>query len=146
MVEQAYSISRETSVSFSGPWILGVLAVISDDPEVREHALREGETLLQQECVSHNYLRFYRDAMHACLQSGEWSETERYASALEEYTRAEPLPWSDYHIARGRALAAHGRGERGDASARELERLRAEAGRIGLRSALPALDSALSAG
>ena len=33
---------------------------------------------------------------------------ERYAAALEEYTRSEPLPWADFFVARGRALPLAG--------------------------------------
>ena len=69
---------------------------------------------------------------------------DRYAAALEDYTRAEPLPLSDFFIARGRALAAFGRGRRDAALAAELERLRHDADRVGLRIALPALETALT--
>ena len=44
------------------------------------------------------------------LATEDWCAAERYAAALEDYTRAEPLAWSDFVIARGRALAAWGRG------------------------------------
>ena len=62
---------------------------------------------------------------------------------LEEFTRPEPLPWCDFFIARGRALAAWGRGQRDDEILAELHHLRAEAERIGLTTALPALDETL---
>jgi hypothetical protein len=64
---------------------------------------------------------------------------------LEAYTSAEPLPWSDLIIARGRALAAHGRGKRDDAIAAELRRLRDELDRVDLKVLVPALDAALGA-
>jgi hypothetical protein len=62
--------------------------------------------------------------------------------ALEDYTRAEPLPWCDFFIARGRVLAAFGQGQRDGEVLAELRRLRAEAERIGLTTALPALRTA----
>lgn len=83
--------------------------------------------------------------MDACLEPGEWDEVERYATALEDYTRPEPLPWSDFFIARGRVLAAYGRGKRDDATMAEITRLRDEAKRVGFSLALPALDEALAA-
>ena len=46
-----------------------------------------------------------------------------FDSALEDYTRPEPLPWSDFYISRGRALAAHGRGERGEELREQLREL-----------------------
>jgi hypothetical protein len=54
------------------------------------------------------------------------------------------LPWSDFFFARGRALAAFGRGDRGDITMHELQRLRDEAERVGLEVAIPALEEALS--
>ncbi len=82
--------------------------------------------------------------MDACARAGDWSEVSRYADALEEYTRQEPLPLSDFFIARGRALAAFGRGRRDQEVAHKLQQLRHDAKRIGLKSALPVLDEALA--
>ena len=108
-----------------------------------KRALTEGEALLATGCVSHNYLLFYPDAMEASLIAGDWDGVERYAAALEAYTRPEPLSWANLRSARGRALARYGRGERGDPRLRELRRLREEADRVGWKSALPALERAL---
>ena len=74
----------------------------------------------------------------------EWDEVDRYAQALEDYTRPEPLPRSDFFIARGRALAAHGRGNRDHAIMAELQHLHDEAESIGLKFVLPALETALA--
>jgi len=82
--------------------------------------------------------------METCLQMGEWNEADRYAQAAEDYTSAEPLPYIDFLIARGRALADFGRGNRDDATTQELQRLRDEAERVGLKVAIPALEEALS--
>jgi hypothetical protein len=83
--------------------------------------------------------------MEARLKPGDWHEVERYAAALEDFTRPEPLPWSDFFIARARVLAAYGRGKRDDATMQELTRLRDEAVRVGFIKALPALEKALVA-
>ncbi len=63
---------------------------------------------------------------------------------MEAFTRNEPLPRTDFFIARGRALAAFGRGSRDDKTMQELKRLRDEAGRVGLKLAIPALETALA--
>ncbi|MFQ5971250.1 MAG: adenylate/guanylate cyclase domain-containing protein, partial [Alphaproteobacteria bacterium] len=144
LIEQAYDVCRETGVTYAGPWALGALFLVSDDPRVRELAAKEAERILsEKECVSHNYLSFYIDAMEASFEGGDWAGVERYAAALENYTHEEPLPCCDFYIARGRALAAYGSGRRDEATARELRRLRDEAERVGFRFALPALDKAL---
>lgn len=142
--EEAVKISRETEPAFLGPFALGALALASDDPIVRQAALVESEALLRAGAVSHNHLLFRRDAVDACLGAGDWEGAERSAAALEEFTRSEPLPFSDFYIARARALAAHG-AQRSNAASRaaELERLREEGERLGLRVALPEIVKAI---
>jgi tetratricopeptide (TPR) repeat protein len=148
-LEEAARVSRETGITFLGAWVQGVLALAATDPAVRAEALGEGEEILRQDCVGHNYFWFYRDAMEASLEDADWDGVRRYAAALETYTKPEPLPWCDFFIARGRVLAAFGDGESngagGEATVAELRRLRDEAVRVGLKSAMTALDAALGA-
>ncbi len=145
LLREAVTISRETGVTYCGPNLLGMLALTTEDPDERKRAIEEGETILRSGAVAHNYFWFYRDVMEAALNLGNWNAAETYAQALEDFTRAEPLPWTDFFIARGRALAAFGRGRRDAATMDELRRLRDEAERIGLTTALPALEKALKA-
>jgi hypothetical protein len=106
--------------------------------------LAEGEALLEAGAVSHNHLLFPRDAIEAYLEAGDWEGVERSAAGLAQYTRSEPLPFSDFYVARARALAALG-GQRPNAEslAAELERLREEGERLGLRVALPEIVNAI---
>src|SRR5690606_33604837 len=76
---------------------------------------------------------FYQAAIDAALGARDLAAAERYAAALEEYTRPEPLPWADFIVARGRALAAGGRGERDGKADERLLALRALTERIGLK-------------
>jgi class 3 adenylate cyclase/tetratricopeptide (TPR) repeat protein len=142
--EAAVQISRETGAAFLGPFALGALALASDDPDVRRTALQEGEALLQAGAVSHNHFLFRRDAIEAFLEAGDWQGAERSAAGLAHYTRSEPLPFAEFYIRRGRALAARGCG-RSDTVvlATELDRLREEGERLGLWVALPAIETAL---
>jgi tetratricopeptide (TPR) repeat protein len=144
MLERALEISRNTGIGFTGPRALSGIALFTEDPDRRRSALEEGEAILRSGAVSHNHFWFNRDAIEACLNIGDWEGAERYAAALEDYTRPEPLPWCEFFIARGRALAAWGRGRRDAGTLAELRRLRTEAERIGFRTALPALEAALS--
>ena len=136
---ETLDLFRKSEVRTWEPMVLGVLAQATDDPDEHHSALAEGESILGISSGEACFY-FYRDAMEACLQSQEWDEVNRYAKALEEYTSAEPLPLTDFFIARGRALARYGRGERGDETMDELERLRDEAERVGIKIALPALE------
>ena len=145
LLREAIAISRETGITYCGPRSLSLLAVTTDDPNERDMAIREGLAVLQSGAVAHNYFWFYRDTMEVALKLGHWREVESYAQALEDFTRPEPLPWTDYFIARARALAAWGRGPRNQEILGELRRVRDEGERIGLTTALPPLDAALGA-
>jgi tetratricopeptide (TPR) repeat protein len=145
LLRNAMKISRDIGVGFGGARVLGTLAMTTHDPEERKQALKGGEEILRSGAVSHNHFLFYRDAIEASLSAGDWVSVERYATALEDYTRSEPLPWTDFFIARGRALAAFGRGGRDEATTVKLERLRDETERLGLKSGLPAIEKALVA-
>ena len=143
-VNEALAIARETGMAFIGPMILGILALAANDPQVRSDALAEGEALLAAGSVSHNHLHFRRDAIDACLDAGDWSGAELHSTALETYTCEEPLPWSDFFVARGRALAACGRGRRDAALVAELARLTEEGQRLAFKLSLPAVETALA--
>ncbi len=145
---EAIAMLRESDsgMRFEGGQALGALALVTDDPTQRRSALKEGQELLRSGATGHNYLWFYRDAIEVCLQIGEWDEVVRYTDALDDYTSAEPLPWSDFFIARGRALAAFGRGQRdGGHTAAELVEDRVEPARVagGGAAQYAALDLAL---
>ena len=143
-VGEALTISRETGMAFIGPMILGILTLAADDPQVRSDALAEGEALLAAGSASHNHLQFRRDAIDACLDVADWDGAERHSAALETYTRQEPLPWSRFFVARGRALAAYGRGRRDAALMAELASLREEGARLNFKLSLPAIEAALA--
>jgi hypothetical protein len=105
--------------------------------------LTEGEEILRNGAVGHNHLWFYVHAMQACVNNGEWDEATRYAESLQTYTQTERLPWADFFIDWGRALAAHGRHPQNHVMC-ELRRLRDEAERFGMRTALPSIERALA--
>ncbi len=143
-MELGVAMARERSVGFLAPRMLAYLAMITDDPIVRRDALNEAEAMMREGSIGSNFLGVYRYAMDAYLRSGDWDEVERYAAALEDFTRPEPLPQSDLFIARARVLAAYGRGKRDDATMQELKRLRDEAKLVGFKTALPSLEEALA--
>lgn len=142
ILEQA--VANEAALAFVGGWSSGMLSVVTDDPETRKRALRSGKELLSKGSNGANNLHFYRHAMHACWQSAMWEELDQFAQALEDYTRDEPLPWSDYIIARGRALASVGRGERHDSITQDLTGLLGQANRMGYKASVPAIEEALA--
>lgn len=103
-LEQALKTSGEVGHGFTGARIYGEIARSLDDPQAIRAALKEGERLLEAGSVSHNHFCFYPNAIEASLEMSDWDGAERYAATFEDFTRPEPLPWSDLFVARGRAL------------------------------------------
>jgi class 3 adenylate cyclase/tetratricopeptide (TPR) repeat protein len=145
LLQEAVALSKELGRSFHGAHILGALATTLEEPGAKRRALSEAEALIDAGCFAHNQLRFYPDAMNVALELGDLDEIERYAKALEDFTKPEPLPWADFLIARGRALAAHARSQTDWALTSELQRLRDEGLQMGFIVALPAIEAALTA-
>lgn len=145
-VKAALDICQDAkAMGLWGPWLLGVLAVVTEDREEWENAMAEGERIIADGCVGHCTLWFHRAAMEAALAWQEWDKAGAYATALEAFTGNEPLPWSDLLIRRTRALACFGKGARDDATVAALRDLVDEFDRVGLRADLPALEQALDA-
>jgi class 3 adenylate cyclase/tetratricopeptide (TPR) repeat protein len=140
-LDEAWAISEQTSHGFLGAAVQGTLALVAAGDDERRNALAKGEALLREYSIAHSHLWFNRDAILASLEGGAWSEAERYAKALEDYARAEPLPWTDFPVAVARVLAAAGRGNPDLAALRDC-RDRA----IALQDAayVPALDAAIA--
>ena len=144
ILEECLAISRDTGLSFIGPWILGAIAWASDDPEHRRQALVEGQSILDQGCVGHNYYWFYRDAMEVTLGVGQWDKVETYVPALEAYTSVEKPPWAKLFIAHGRALARYDQHGPEQQTVAEITRIRHWAAKLGGETTLPLLDAALA--
>jgi hypothetical protein len=140
LLDAAHRRCFPASAAYIGPTVLGFIAVVTRDPAERGAAIAEAERILAAGSVSHNHLAFHPLAMDAWLAAGAPERVEHHAAALERYTADEPLLWSTYFAAWGRALAAAARGEVDRA---EIARLQADAARGGLGLALPRLKAAL---
>jgi tetratricopeptide (TPR) repeat protein len=110
------------------PLGLGLAAMMTADPDERRGFLAEGEQLLAEGAVSDNVVFFNRCAIEACLAAKDWDSVARYASAFERSMAQEPVPVSDFLVARARAISAVGRGLNAD---EELRRLKERATQVG---------------
>ncbi len=128
--EQALLFARETGMRFIGPFILALKARMESDPVKREQYRSEGQRLIDQGGVGHSPIAYHRLGIEDTLSRGEWERTRAHAAALESYTSNERLPYTDFLIARGRALAALGANPQEAAARGELERLKADALRL----------------
>ena len=143
LAREAQALIQTTPMTFIGPRIFSVLAACTSDPEERATALAKAEEILAAGSVSHNHFWFRRAAMEQGLECGAWDEVDRQADALADYSRPEPVPWSDFYCLRGRTLAAIGRGNGGTEPAATLRRLKDEAVKADLLSALPKIEAAM---
>ena len=143
-IEEALNIVREVGLAFIGPAVLIVSAVLSEDDGQRSAFIKEAELLLENGCVSHNYFHFARVAIDLSLQSGDWAAVERHASRMEAYTAEQTLEWSDFMIARGRALAAWEEGDRSENSTRQIRQLLSTGEQAGLAPLLTALEATVA--
>jgi tetratricopeptide (TPR) repeat protein len=145
LLDQALELATKTGLGFHGPRIIGSRAMALDDPAARRQALDDAEAIIRAGCVGHNQPWFYPDAIQTMLDLEDWDGVERYARALEDFTRAEPLAWCDVFIARGRALAAFRQGRRDEDLLTELRGVAGDARRLEILVALPAIEQALAA-
>ena len=140
--QEALTLAMDVGPRFAGPIALGAVAMCAETDDARRRALAEAERLLEQGCVAHCYIGFYRDAIEIALAHDEWDEAERYAGALEKFLEGEPLRLITWLVASARALAAAGRG-RPDRAA--LDACRREAAAMGMRVAAADLATRIEA-
>jgi hypothetical protein len=143
-LREALAICRETGTQFCDPKVVAALSRTVEDPVEREALLAEGRAMLERGTVGHNHLWFHRDAIEAQLCARDFGGALGYAQAPEDYTRAEPLPWAELFVARGRALAAALSGDEGEAVGARLREIRADLASCGLMAFLPPVDAVLA--
>jgi tetratricopeptide (TPR) repeat protein len=142
VLDEALAWSRQTDMRFVGPRVLAALALVSG--QRRSVALAEGESIIRSGCLAHNALWFYRDAIEAHLKARDFDRVRSCTSALADFTSRDPLPWSEFFIDRGRALAEYASGRRDQTLFENLLRLSHEAERSGLKTSLPEITAALA--
>jgi class 3 adenylate cyclase/tetratricopeptide (TPR) repeat protein len=102
-IAEAVEIGR--NYTFNSGRVFGTQAYVTNEPTIRENALKEGEKNTEKETISHNHLWFNRYAMDAMMKTRELDRARYYADRLEKYTSGEPLPWAEFFISRTRILA-----------------------------------------
>lgn len=139
---EARALCETIGMRFAGGLLFGTEAIAARDAAARSEAIARGEALLREAPMAHNHLWFRRDAIRASLDAGDWAGAVHHADALEAQVRAEPTPWSAFHVAFGRTLAGAGAGRAGR---RELEAMRERARTLARDGELPAIERALAA-
>ncbi|MBM3583070.1 MAG: hypothetical protein FJX36_01195 [Alphaproteobacteria bacterium] len=117
-IRAALALGRSAGIAYWGPSVLAWAALLSDDAAEAQGFLDEGEALLDAGSLSHNHIFFAAAAIDAAIARGAWTGVVRFADRLDRYAAREPAGYSDFLIARWRALARWGGGDR-SAEARE---------------------------
>ena len=60
LCQEALEIAERTSMTFAGPIIFGVYALIEPDPQRQRDWIAKGEALLAKSALAHNQAYFYR--------------------------------------------------------------------------------------
>ncbi len=105
LLRQASTLALEVARTYCGPSCLGILALHTTNAERARELLAQGEALLAGGCVSHNHLEFRHLAIEFNLRQTDYREARRHAAALRDYTKEEPLAWSDLVAGRAEWLA-----------------------------------------
>jgi transcriptional regulator with XRE-family HTH domain/tetratricopeptide (TPR) repeat protein len=129
----AEAVERQKLHRYIGPWVLGTLALFTDDPAIRKRALLQGAAHLTRDCLAHNAYRFHLAAAEIALLDGDAITAEFHAEQLEALGAEEPCAWTAHHAALLRAVAAGA----------PLARLLAEGGQSGFAYAAPRLHQSL---
>ncbi len=117
---QGREMSEQTGLSFVGPIVLGLLALLENQREDQEAALRAGELLLERGCVGHNHFWFRRYAIERALLLEDWNEVDRQADELLLRMSQEPLAYASWVAQLGKILARRGRGDASETDEDEL--------------------------
>ncbi len=125
---------------FFGGIVEGARALMAEGEAGVGRAVTDGERSLARGTPAHCHFWFRREAIDALLRVRDWEGVLGQAAALEDFVRAERVPWAEFHVRRARALAAAGQG---NADAGELRACRQRAQALALPGAIPALDDAL---
>ncbi len=100
-----HEVHQQGIEEFIGPWVASSYALmLGGDKRVRA-LLDEGRAMLQQNCIGHNYYRFYVNAMESALLRQEKDELLQYMDDLKSYMADEPNPWAEYYLKRAGLLS-----------------------------------------
>jgi class 3 adenylate cyclase len=141
LCREALELAERTSMTFAGPLVYGVYALVEPDAARQRELLRLGEELMEKTSMAHNRVYFLRFALDWAIEHAEWDEALRYADILARYFETrEQLPYVDLLVRRARLAAALGKDPADAAAMAELVALRDKARAHGLLTPFPPLN------
>jgi len=139
-VRSAFELMAEVGDRFFGGIAHAARAMMAEREGDLRRVLADGERSLAQGSPAHCHFWYRREAIEALLRVGDCEGAAWQAGALQAFAQAEDVPWVDFQVRRGRALANAGRG---DPDVAELVACRERAVELALPGAIPAIDEAL---
>ena len=141
LCREALELAERTSMTFAGPLVYGVYALVEPDPKRQLELLHQGEALMQNTALAHNRVYFLRFAMDCAIERSNWGEAVRYADILAKYFETrEKLPYVDLLVSRDRLAALLGDRPSDKTAMAELVALRDNARAHGLMMPFPPLN------
>ena len=140
-LRSVYELMASVGERFYGGIVHGARAMMAEHEGDLRRVLADGERSLAQGAPAHSHFWYRREAINALLRNGDWEGALWQADALENFTRAESVPYVDFQVRRARVLAAAVRGEH---NAAELAACRERAVELTLSEAIPMIDAALA--
>jgi class 3 adenylate cyclase/tetratricopeptide (TPR) repeat protein len=142
-IRAALALGRSAGMAYWGPCVLAKAALLNDDAAEAQGFLDEGEALLDAGSLSHNHIFFAAAAIDAAIGRGAWADAIRFADRLDRYVAREPAGYSSFLIARGRALARWGQGDRSAEARRQLAEVLDQAKASGMAQGRAEIERAM---
>lgn len=141
-LREGCDVAERTRRGFHGAELYAQLAYLTPDKAESQAALAKVETILAEGFVGHSPLRAYPVAAATALRWDEFARAERYLDALAQFTRPEPLPYTDFYIAYWRAAIAARQRPDAARDAHAEAQLTQTAERLHMRDALARMGNA----
>ena len=144
IINKAWNDIQDQGIEgFIGPWIISCCALLTENSEKADALLKTGSELLKENCIGHNYYRFYVNAIESVLLRQNFSAANNFINDFASYTQIEPAPWSDYYLQRAKLIV---RAMQGDCSAElngELKAIKAEGEQANLMHSIILVTAAI---
>ncbi len=124
------ALAREAGMEFCGLMLLALTARVTEDPAQRAAFNAEASALLARGCVAHSQLAYHRLGIDNAIARRDWPEANEHIAALAAFTQSEPLPYTDFILARGKTLVGLAARPQEPKLQAKLAELRAQAERL----------------
>jgi DNA-binding SARP family transcriptional activator len=142
---RALSLAQSSSMNFAGPVVYAALLATAEQERL-VMLLDETDALFRSPFLRLSLVTFVLNAIDVVFECGDLPRVTRYVDVLEASMGDEPHALGRLLVDFGRALVAWSHDRHVEGRQRELERLREELDRAGLRPMVAFVDQSLARG